>query len=97
MRKQKRKCDSVKTDHISSYFIKAKIKSGLIFLIGKIPEAAAGRSCASGNSWGIHGSISVCADQPHSVKSRDQTDPHTGQSAVHIKDQRKSRTCMERQ
>ena len=75
MRKQKRKCDSVKTDHISSYFIKAKIKSGLFFLIRKIPEAAAGRSAASGNCRCIS-SIPVCTDQPYSIEGRNQTEPY---------------------
>ena len=76
MRKQKRKCDSVKTDHISSYFIKAKIKSGLFFLIGKIPEAAAGRITASGNCRYIGCGIPVCTDQPYSIEGRNQTEPY---------------------
>ena len=76
MRKQKRKCDSVKTDHISSYFIKAKIKSGLFFLIGKVPEAAAVRSCASGNCRCIGCGIPVCTDQPYSIEGRNQTEPY---------------------
>lgn len=75
----------------------AHFDSGFFFLVGNISIIAWGRSFLLRYDRSISGSTAVRSNQPHRIESRDQTDPHTGQSTVHIKDQRKSSTCMERQ
>ena len=75
----------------------AHFDSGFFFLVGNISIIAWGRSFLLRYARSISGSTAVRSNQPHRIESRDQTDPHTGQSTVHIKDQRKSSTCMERQ
>ena len=60
----------------------AHFDSGFFFLVGNISIIAWGRSFLLRYDRSISGSTAVRSNQPHRIESRDQTDPHTGQSTV---------------